>query len=84
MNRNFGFALVAAVMALGATSPALAHSHSARTCACRNPQSVQDNGGLAAGQNGPYYDTVSPYYDYVPGQGVQPYWPSAAALGNSH
>jgi hypothetical protein len=84
MNRHFRFALAAAVVALGATSPALARSHSARTCTCGNPQSVQDNTGLAVGRNGPYYDTVSPYYDYVPGQGAQPYWPSAAAMGNSH
>jgi hypothetical protein len=74
MTCNFTFAIVATVMALGLASPALAQSHSASDCTCRGAQIV--------GPNGSYY--ASPYYDYVPGRGEQPYWPSAAAMGNSH
>jgi hypothetical protein len=85
MNHKLKFVIIATVVAVGSASPVLARSHSARTCACSNPQSVQQNAGFAVGPNGPYYAyVVSPYYDYVPGLGVQPYWPSAAAMGNSH
>jgi hypothetical protein len=83
MNNSFTLALVAGLVVLGATSPVLARSHTSRTCACSYPQTALWNYGVPAGQIG-LYDYVSPYYDYVPGVGVQPYFPSAAALGNSH
>jgi hypothetical protein len=83
MNNSFKLAFVTAFVALGATSPVLARSHSSRTCACSYPQIAQWSYGAPTGGNG-IYDYVSPYYDYVPGEGVQPYWPSAAAMGNSH
>jgi hypothetical protein len=84
MSHNFKFALIAAVIAVGWTSPVLARSHSARTCPCGSREIVLQNDEFAVGPSGPYYDYVSPYYDYVPGLGVEPYWPSAAAMGNSH
>jgi hypothetical protein len=83
MNHSFKFVVVALVMALGLSSPVLARSHSSRTCACSNPRTALWNYEVPAGGVG-LYAYVSPYYDYVPGVGVQPYFPSAAALGNSH
>jgi hypothetical protein len=83
MNNGFKFVIVALVMALGVPSPVLARSHASRTCACSHPQTALWNYEGPAGGSG-LYDYVSPYYDYVPGVGVEPYWPSAAAMGNSH
>lgn len=91
MSHTLKFVVIATVVAAGSASPVLARSHSARSCACGNPPIVHQNAGFAVGPNGPYYAFVSPYYayvspyyDYVPGLGVEPYAPSAAAMGNSH
>jgi hypothetical protein len=76
MRNQFKFALVAATMAMGIASPALAQSYSFPTYAYLHPQTVQPDYGTAL-RGG--------LYNYIPAQGEQATtWPSAAAMGNSH
>jgi hypothetical protein len=68
MSNKIKFTFVAAVMAMGIVSPALA-------------QTVQHN--YAAAHRSRIYNSDTPY-NYIPPQGEQSSWPSAAAMGNSH
>jgi hypothetical protein len=71
MSIKIELALVAAVMTVGLASPALAHNvHHHYTSA----QSTFCNCGGNAGT----------LYNYAQAQVDEGYWPSAAALGNSH
>lgn len=76
MSTRIKFAFAAAVMAMGlaspVTSPVMAHTlhrHYAAAHAATLCPCGANNGTL---------------YNYVPAQDDNGYWPSAAALGNSH
>jgi hypothetical protein len=67
-NSKFKFTFVIAMLAAGLASPALAQTARHNDAAAYKTR-VYSNGSL---------------YNYVPAQGDQTAWPSAAALGNSH
>jgi len=71
MSTKIKFALVAAAMAIGLAAPATAHNVHRHYASARGTfcNCGSNNGTL---------------YNYVPAQADEGYWPSAAALGNSH
>jgi hypothetical protein len=71
MSTKMKFALAAAVMAMGLASPAVAHN-------VHHHYEVARDTFCNCGTNG------GTLYNYIPAQADEGYWPSAAALGNSH
>jgi hypothetical protein len=75
MRKQLEFTFIAAAMVMEIVSPALAQSFSFPTYAYLHPQTVRHD-----------YRAAYPrrLYNYLPTQGGQAAWPSAAAMGNSH
>lgn len=75
MRKQLGFALIAAAVVVGIVSPALAQPLSFSTHTYPHRQTARHD-----------YRAAYPrrLYNYLPAEGEQAAWPSAAAMGNSH
>jgi hypothetical protein len=71
MSTRIKFVLAAAVVATGLASPALAHN-------------IHHHYATGRGTFCNCGGNTGALYNYVPAQVDESYWPSAAALGNSH